>query len=202
MKTGDISRVWDEIKYLSSIVQAGSEEEKKLLKAMKAFENAYNADTKARAKNGTKTNADGEVSTQLCVSEIVDSNNKSYGMGVRLDSELLDNLFPDERVEMVKKYVKELGGNEFTAYDGDGNPLKIKIAEKGSKFKNQKGKKVFVNKDLTNKYIGNEVKQEAITLIDELVETSKLSVRSLPDMVTIGLITTGKTIGNIGLHIS
>lgn len=95
-------KVWDEIKYLSSIVQAGSEEEKKLLKAMKAFENAYNADTKARKKNGTKTNADGEVSTQLSVSETVDGKPVAV-----VDDDILSGIdtttWDDAKKETAKK---------------------------------------------------------------------------------------------------
>lgn len=74
---------------------------------------------------------------------------------------------------MVKEYVKELGGEVFTAYDGNGNAADITIAKSNKRFKNQYGKKIPANKDLTTKYIGNETKQEAIALIDELVITAK-----------------------------
>ena len=47
------------------------------------------------------------------------------------------------------------------------------IPKPSATFKNQNGKKRPVNKDLTTKYIGNEVKQEAVVLIDELIATSK-----------------------------
>ena len=103
----------------------------------------------------------------------MDSNGQSYGIGVHLDSTLLDGLTPDERAEMVKEYVKELGGKQFTAYDSNGKAVDITIAESSARFKNHNGKRVQVNKDLTTKRIGKGVKQEAIALIDELVVASK-----------------------------
>lgn len=114
------------------------------------------------------------------ISEIVDQNKTSYGVGVHLDSTLLDNLSPKERVEMVKEYVKELGGEIFTAYDNNGNATDITIAKSNRKFKNKNGKSVPVNKNLTTKYIGNETKQEAIALIDELIVTSKYADSKAP----------------------
>ena len=107
------------------------------------------------------------------ISEIVDINGKSYGIGVHLDSTLLDNLTPEERIQMVKEYVKELGGSVFTAYDENDKAVEVTIAEKNARFKNKTGKKVPVNKDLTTKYIKNEVKQEAIALVDELITAAE-----------------------------
>lgn len=49
----------------------------------------------------------------------------------------------------------------------------IRIATFKERFKNRRGKKVPVNKDLAGKYIKNETKQEAIVLIDEIFETAK-----------------------------
>jgi len=154
-------KIFDEIKYLCKIATAGSSEARQLERVKKTFEDAYRANSKASGD------------TKYSIGEIVGNNNTSYGTGVYLDSTLLDTLSETERKEMVREYIKELGGQEFTAYDKNGNPVNIKIAEPGAKFKNQKGKKVSANKDLTSKHIGNEAKQEAITLINELVETSE-----------------------------
>lgn len=77
----------------------------------------------------------------------------------------------DERVKMVKEYVKELGGSVFTAYDNNGNAVDVHLVEWSKKFKNKSGRIVNVNKDLTS-YLKNEVKQEAIALVDELVLAS------------------------------
>jgi hypothetical protein len=143
------------------IARAGSNEAKKLLEVQKAFEEAY--------RNGGKTVAE----TKRSLSEIIDENQKSYGIGVHLDSTLLDNLSAEERVGMVKEYVKELGGESFTAYDPNGNSVNVTIAETKRKFKNKSGKVVPINKDLTSKNISNEVKQEAIALVDELIVTSE-----------------------------
>lgn len=160
--------VYNEIKYLCKV--ATGRELTEIEKVRQEFDKAW----KELSDKGIDTvveNAKGK--TQLSVSEIVDENKKSYGVGVHLDSTLLDNLSSNERVEMVKEYIKELGGEVFTAYDGNGNATDITIAESEQRFKNQKGKKIPVNKDLTKKYIKNETKQEAISLIDELIVTAR-----------------------------
>ena len=87
------------------------------------------------------------------VRRIVGDSGTDYGVGVYLDSNLLTDLTEDERVEMVKEYVKELAGSVFTAYDSNRNAVDVHIAEASQKFKNKSGKKVPVNKDLSNKKI-------------------------------------------------
>ena len=121
-------------------------------------------------KAGVPIEESGKV--QYSINEIIDENNNSYGMGVKLDSTLLDNLTPDERIEMVKERVKELGGSTFTAYDNNGNAVDVTIAKSSRTFKNKNGRRVSVNKDLTTKYNKNETKQEAVVLVDELIETA------------------------------
>ncbi len=155
-------KIWDEVKYLCKVVTAGSKEAKQLLEVKKAFEEAYRAATK---------NPTGEGGVRYSISEIVGVSGKNYGVGVYLDSTLLSNLTEDERIDMVKEYVKELGGSVFTAYDSNGNAVDIHIVESSKKFKNKSGNRVSVNKDLTYR-LKNEVKQEAIALVDELVQAS------------------------------
>ncbi len=161
-------KMYDEVKYLCKVATAGSKEARQLEKVKKAFAEAYKADSKAKTEK------------QYSLGEIVDGNNKSYGVGVHLDSTLLDNLTPAERLGMVKEYVKELGGESFTAYDPNGNAVDITIAKPNARFKNQSGKKTLVNKDLTTKYIGNEAKQEAIALIDELIVAAEYDGSKAP----------------------
>lgn len=131
-------------------------------------------------KETTNTNPTADADIRYSISEVVDQNKTSYGVGVHLDSTLLDNLSPKERVEMVKEYVKELGGEVFTAYDDNGNATDITIAKSNKRFKNQNGKRTPVNKNLTTKYIGNETKQEAIALVDELIVSAKYSESKSP----------------------
>lgn len=114
------------------------------------------------------------------ISEITDESGKSYGRGVHLDSALLENLTDSERVQMVKERVKELGGQHFTAYDNSGNEVDIQIAKPNIRFKNRADKSKPVNKDLTTKYIGNKTKQEAVVLIDELIETANFDKSKAP----------------------
>ena len=160
-------KAWDEVKYLAKIATGG--EQKRLLEqAKREYERAWR----------DRPKADGDA--RYSIREIVDQNQKSYGIGVHLDSTLLDNLTPAERVGMVKEYVKELGGESFTAYDQTGSAVDITIAKHGDKFVNRNGKRVPANKDLTNKYIGNEVKQESIALIDELIVTAEFDESKAP----------------------
>lgn len=111
------------------------------------------------------------ASVKNSVKQIIGNNGTNYGMGVYLDSTLLTNLTDDERKEMVKERVKELGGQLFTAFDPVGNPVDVKVAEYKRRFINKNGKKVRVNKDLIRKNNTN-TKQEAVVLADELIETS------------------------------
>lgn len=107
------------------------------------------------------------------IGEVTDKAGNNYGRGVHLDSTLLENLSDSERGQMVKERVKELGGQHFTAYDGDGNEVDIQIAKPGARFVNKSGKSVPVNKDLTTKNRKSKVKQEAVVLADELINTAK-----------------------------
>lgn len=109
------------------------------------------------------------------IREIVGESGKSYGEGVYLDSEMLSGLTDSERVEMVKEYVKELGGKIFSAFDANGKEVSFKVIEGSKHYRNQAGKSVPANKELAHKFIKNKTKQEAIALIDELVITSKHS---------------------------
>ena len=108
------------------------------------------------------------------VRNIVGGSGKNYGMGVYLDSNLLTNLSDTERVDMVKEYLKELGGSVFTAYDSNNEKVDIHLVESHRKFKNEKGKRVYVNQHLTD-YLKNPIKQEAIALVDELILTANYS---------------------------
>lgn len=106
------------------------------------------------------------------VRDIVGDSGKNYGIGVYLDSTLLTGLTEEERVDMVKEYIKELGGSVFTAYDKNGNAVDVHIVDSHKKFKNARGRKVYVNQHLTN-YLANPIKQEAVALVDELIFTAR-----------------------------
>ncbi len=123
-------------------------------------------------RGDTETAQDGSV--QLSVSEIIGQSGKSYGIGVKLDSNLLTDLTETERKQMVKlRVVEELAGHSFTAYDENNNPVTISIAPENSIFRNEAGKRRQVVRELYRKHIDNETKQEAVVLADELIENSK-----------------------------
>ena len=139
---------------------------------LKAFVKAE-ANFEAKSKEGfAKVDTKSEGETVNSIRDIVGASGKNYGLGVYLDSTLLDNLTDAERIEMVKERVKELGGNTFTAYDKSGNPIAITIAEQSQWFRNKNGKKKSVNRDLTS-FLGKTIKQESVVLADELIATSK-----------------------------
>lgn len=165
-------KMWDEVKYMWSQAHPSSPEAQKLEQLKRVFEKAYNASERA-----TTTNQE----TKYSLGEIVGESGTNYGIGVYLDSTLLTDLTEDERVQMVKEYVKELGGKVFTAYDGDNNAVDVHIVESNRKFKNKSGKRVPVNKDLSNKQIKFKTKQEAIALVDELITTAKYE-NNLPSL--------------------
>ena len=126
----------------------------------------------SEVKNVDNTKPTSDPDIRYSLSEIVAEDGTSYGIGVKLDSTLLDNLDPKDRVSLIKEYVRELQGKVFTAFDEDGEPVDISIAEGNKRFRNSKGNRVATNKDLTTKHISKETKQEAIALIDELVSTA------------------------------
>ena len=127
------------------------------------------AESNKKTASGTKVQDSGE---RFAIQNIVGDSGTNYGIGVYLDSTLLSGLTEDERIEMVKEYVKERGGKAFTAYDSKNRAVSVYIAESNQKFRNKKGKNVPVNKDLTS-FLDKDIKQEAIALVDELIISSK-----------------------------
>ena len=143
--------------------------------AVRMWETAMNSTRQQVEGKEIAAQTDGNVwgKERHSIGPIIDQNGKSYGMGVHLDSTLLTNLTEDERKDMVKERIKELGGKSFTAYDNNGNAIDITVARAKDVFWNKNGKKKPVNKDLTTKHIGNTIKQETVVLVDELIETAK-----------------------------
>ncbi len=163
-------KIFGEIKYIARIATAESKEARQLEKAKVLFEKAYRQ-------------ADGVIKTKsakLSIGTIIGDSGKDYGIGVNLDSSLLTNLNENEIIEMVKEYVKELGGSAFTAHDEKGNVVDISIAEHSQKFKNKNGNKVRVNRDLTS-YLNNKTKQEAIVFVDELITNANYDSSKSPN---------------------
>lgn len=135
------------------------------------WQKAYTAAGKA-AQNA-KTAAGEGSGVKYSLKNIVGDSGKFYGVGVYLDSTLLENLTEKEREQMVKERVKELGGQHFTAYDANGNAVDVQIAESRARFINKNGKSVPVNKDLMTKNRGSKIKQESVVLADELISAAR-----------------------------
>lgn len=130
-------------------------------------------DAAERQAEKAKTAAGEGGGARYSLKTIVGDSGKNYGIGVYLDSALLENLTVKEREQMVKERVKELGGQHFTAYDGNGNAVDVQIAAPNARFVNKNGKSVPVNKDLATKNRGSRIKQEAVVLADELVSAAR-----------------------------
>ena len=129
----------------------------------------FDANLEFSRRDNEKTAREG--GKRYSLREIVGPSGVSYGIGVYLDSTFLENLSEDERVALVKEYIKEVGGSTFTAFDNNNKAVDILLVDSKRKFKNKNGKNVPVLKDMMN-YLNNDVKQEAIALIDELVQAS------------------------------
>ena len=130
-------------------------------------------DAAERQAEKTKTAAGEGDGVRYSLKTIIGDSGRNYGIGVYLDSALLENLTAKEREQMVKERVKELGGQHFTAYDGNGNAVDVQIAVPNARFVNKNGKSVPVNKDLATKNRGSKIKQEAVVLADELVSAAR-----------------------------
>ena len=120
--------------------------------------------------NAQKNNTTNDGDVQYSLREIVGIDGTNYGVGVYLDSQKLDGLSEEERVEKVREHIKKLGGHPFSAFDNDGNEVKIKVAPK-TKYMNEKGKRERANRHLTNFVIEKE-KQESLILIDEIISAA------------------------------
>ena len=163
----------EEIKKIGKLVDelggTATQVPKKVIKKIGKLVPDENAESNKKTASGTKVQDSGE---RFAIQNIVGDSGTNYGIGVYLDSTLLSGLTEDERIEMVKEYVKELGGKAFTAYDSKNRAISVYIAESNQKFRNKKGKNVPVNKDLTS-FLDKDIKQEAIALVDELIISSK-----------------------------
>ena len=161
--------------YKSKVKQGFKPFDYEIVKADYDYQPYYEMYVKAynQSKSAANLNSTGNQDIRYSIRNIVDDKGRDYGAGVYLDSTLLNNLTDSERIEMVKEYIKELGGSVFTAFDNNGKAVNIQIAKPNEKFINKNGKRVFVNKDLATKNNRLRTKQEAISLIDELVTTAK-----------------------------
>ena len=128
-----------------------------------------------RQSKGSENAAEeiGGEGVQYSIEQIVGDSGKNYGVGVILDSTLLDGLTESERIEMVKLYIQSVEGQSFIAYDSSKAPVEVKVEKTSNKFRNSKGNRVSANKDLLYKYNKSETKQESIVLLDELLSVAK-----------------------------
>ena len=115
----------------------------------------------------------GESYERNSIRNVEGVSGKDYGVGVYLDSALLENLTDTERIQMVKERIRELGGKHFAAYNMSGEKVDIQIAESGARFVNKSGKSVPVNNDLATKNRKSAIKQETVVLADEMISAAR-----------------------------
>ncbi len=170
-------------KALTDSGETSSEQIKKLRKAeklyLKAAEKAGNSKLisyiQDRIEEDEGVTAESHTDgVQASIKTIVGPSGKNYGTGVFLDSTLLENLSDADRRGMIKESITtELAGQHFIAYDDNGDAVDIRLATNSEKIRKAGGKKYQVLNELYRKNIHNEVKQEAVVLVDELIEASK-----------------------------
>ena len=132
-------KIYDEIKYLVKQVTAGSDEQRKLNKAMKMFEQAYR-DNKVKM-------AEQETSTQPKYSITQDSNGREL-------TEQQQEYFKDSKVRDNEGRLLEVyhgTNNEFNIYKSDYNEYYFTDNEKAANDYGYNIKKEYLN--LTNPYI-------------------------------------------------
>ena len=122
-----------------------------------------------QGKNESANEAQG---LKFSIGNIVGKSGTEYGEGVHLDSVALDGLSEIERISTVKSYIKSLSGQVFSAVSPDGKQTQIIIAPSDKKYRKENGYRVFVSKDMLN-FLNDKTKQEALVLVDELIETAK-----------------------------
>ena len=131
---------------------------------------------RAQAETGEIGDRSAESGKRYSIRNIIGESGKDYGIGVYLDSPLLENLTENEQKEILKEYVTtDLAGKSFIGYDNLGNPVEISIAKKTDKIKTVNGNKAKVLDDLYKKYNGKAVRRESVALADELIQAAKYS---------------------------
>ncbi len=172
-----LTHIKDMIAKLKGIYYSITHKDAKQQNESKELEEIYRRLVQLKDTVNTKkaAQADGQYSVQ----EIFDENGNSYGIGVVLDSQKLNNLSEQERIDKVKEHIKNLGNVPFVAFDPDGNEVQIKIAPK-TKYKNSNGKQARANSHLIN-YLKSNIKQETLFLIDEVIEAATYQENESPE---------------------
>ena len=126
-----------------------------------------NATDSSKESDSTTQNPTSDADVRYSAREIVGEDGTNYGLGVYLDSQELAVLSEEERENAVKNHIKKLSGHLFSAFDNDGNEVKIKVAP-NTRYETQKGSRERANRHLTN-FLVNKEKQESLMLIDEII---------------------------------
>jgi DNA-binding ferritin-like protein len=105
------------------------------------------------------------------IKEIIDEDGNNLGTGVYLDGNVFDGLNEQERIIKFKELVKKLAGQKFKI-NKNGQLKTIEIAG-FEKFVDKNGRTKRANHDLLTKNRKNIIKQEAIALIDEIMQTTR-----------------------------
>lgn len=113
-----------------------------------------------------------EGNVRFSIREITGASGRKYGTGVYLDSVLLTDLSPAERIRTMQARVREFGGRTILAVDQSGETSKIRIADVSDKYVKDSGKSRKVNHDLMTKNRQDTTRQEIVVLLDEAIIVS------------------------------
>ena len=179
-KISDFINKWvDKVKQIYSRYSPNSKEGKLVLEMKDSLEElqskfaeaiyaaSENATDSSKESDSTTQNPTSDADVRYSAREIVGEDGTNYGLGVYLDSQELAVLSEEERENAVKNHIKKLSGHLFSAFDNDGNEVKIKVAP-NTRYETQKGSRERANRHLTN-FLVNKEKQESLMLIDEII---------------------------------
>lgn len=107
------------------------------------------------------------------IKEIIDEDGNNLGTGVYLDGNVFDGLNEQERIIKFRKLVRGFSGKKVKV-NINGQERTVEIAS-NKKFVNANGKIRRVNDDFVSKNRQNKIKQEATSLIDEVLQTTKFN---------------------------
>ena len=110
---------------------------------------------------------------QFSISRIT-GEEKDYGEGVILDTNIFDGVKPRDRGRVLGDYVyKNLAGAELTVYDEKGEQESVYLARENDRIRKDGEKNSHKVLDKLAGYRGNDVRAKSIVHISELLETSK-----------------------------
>jgi hypothetical protein len=161
-------RIWDEIKYISKLVTAGSTQARQLERVKHTFEKAYRSPK-------TSNIGEGEVRYSI-VENFEDTNGIHYDSAVLLDTNFFEGLSPRNWGKKLKEHVESRSANNpfvMPIVDENGNIIRLQFATSNERVtKNGNNHKVIDELWSTK----DNISKLSVVHIDEIIETSEQSI--------------------------